>query len=134
MILCMAIIAGLGAGCNRKERTAEEQIRSQEERVGLSASIAADFHVGADKECKIAGIENIEDCSKNTGTLLQEKSAKALAIASLANSKHYFDSCMKEFSAEYCNQLIARAIQIEWRKPVSSDSVDTRVDERGREE
>lgn len=122
------------AGCKPKENSEEMSARAREDAIGISASIAAGFHTEATRECKIVGIEDLENCAKNTGTLIDEKSARILATASISRTKDYFDRCTKDFSADYCNQLIARAIQFELRKLVTNDATDFRANERSREE
>jgi hypothetical protein len=134
IILGMALVIASTTGCSRVEESSEPNKQSQENIIGILASTTASFHVDASRECEIAGIHDLEQCSLNTGTLIQEKSAKILAATAMKQTKRYFAECIKNFPGDYCNDLIARAIQIEWRKPPASYASDPSDDDRGRDE
>lgn len=114
-------ICAFAVGCKQKEPpTSAEKQRAVESRNGIAASIAAAFNVDAVRACRVAGISDIEKCAKTEGTLLPEREARAMAAVSVRKTRRYFDSCIAKFSAAYCNDLIARAIEMEWRKPVTA--------------
>lgn len=113
----LAAVATVSA-CQKAEPTAEEKRASATRSMGGLASVAASLHVDAMRTCKIAGVEDIERCAQVEGMLLPEREAKAVASVSLGRTKTFFERCTAEFSLEYCNDLIARAIEMEWRKPV----------------
>jgi hypothetical protein len=117
------------AGCGEKALSPEEQRRNAESSIGMTASLVAGFHVDAERACTIAGTPRIEQCAKNWGTLLDEKAARISASMSMEQTQRYFDKCVGPFGAPYCNDLLARAIQIERRKPVSGEPAPQNSDE-----
>lgn len=131
-LLAILFLFVLTAGCGNKTTSPEEQRRNAESSIGMDASIVADFHVDAERVCTIAGTPKIEQCAKNWGTLLDEKAAKISASMSIEQTQRYFDKCVGKFSAAYCNNLLARAIQIERRKPVSTEPATQEIDDGAR--
>jgi hypothetical protein len=75
----------------------------------------------ASRACFVIGINNLERCAENKGTLLAEQSASISAGLALGQRDEYWKKCQSNFSEDYCKQLIDRAVNIEFRKPVTSN-------------
>lgn len=128
--LCIfVVVAGvLTSGCSdRSEPTSQDKAMSRDT-VGMAASIAASFEVDATRACKIAGVDDIAACAQQSGALLPEKEAKAVAKVALAQHKSYSERCRKSFDTAYCDDLLSRAIQMEWRKPVEASASSLEVE------
>lgn len=121
--IIILIAAAMIVACQKIEPTLEEKRAIATNTIGIAASLAASLHVEATRACEIAGIKEIEACALHKGTLLPEREAKSMAIISIENTKHYFEKCLADFSADYCNDLIARAIEMEQRKTPESASI-----------
>lgn len=117
------------SGCQKKQSSADDSQRLSERTIGTMASIAAAMHVDAERACEMVGTSEIPACAKNQGNLLAEREARVAASASMSHSKRFFDRCLSGFDVAYCNELMARAIQIERRKPASSEPIENLVNE-----
>ena len=54
--------------------------------------------------------ENLDACAENKGYLLEEQVAAPIAQIAIEHRKAYFERCYANFSKEYCDQLISRAV------------------------
>ena len=117
-------VALTSAGC-KKEAPERDDKKSDAETIAFSASIAASLHVDAERACTIAGVVDVEKCSAIEGHLIPEREARIAAKLSLGQTREYFNSCVyrKKFGENYCNNLIARAIAMERRRPIT-DHID----------
>ena len=104
-------------GCE-KPLSAEEKKQKASESIGVIASVAASFLISAARSCRVVGVPDIEQCAKIKGTLLAEQSAQIEANLAVEQRSGYWKECQAEFSAEYCGQLINRALAIELRRPM----------------
>lgn len=103
-------------GCSDRSEQATSAAMSRE-MAGTAASIAAAFEVSALRACKIAGIEDLSACATQTGELLPEKEARIAAKMALGQRTSFNDRCRRSFDSKYCDDLLKRAIEMEWRKP-----------------
>jgi hypothetical protein len=103
-------------GCGKEPTQVEQQGRS-EAAIGRLASNTASFLVEATKDCRIIGVDGLNACAKQNGTLVDEKFAKVEANSAIKKEGLYWERCRASFTHDYCNQLLDRAIRIEWRKP-----------------
>lgn len=85
--------------------------------IGTDASITAAMLVSAIRSCQIVGVGEIDRCAELKGTLIADQTAQMLATVAVAQRNDYWKNCQASFDQEYCNQLIQRAIAIEYRKP-----------------
>ena len=114
----VAVLAVLLAGCAKKEVTAEQKRHKAQVSVSIDAWLAAKDHVNASQECRIAGFSPLQKCALNDGLLEPEEIAKDAASRALNSAAEYRASCAEDFSEEFCNELIDRAIRIEWRRVI----------------
>jgi hypothetical protein len=110
------------SGCGERAQSGDQGTAMSHDMAGVAASIAASFEVDAARACKVAGIDDIGACAQQNGTLLPEKEAKALAKVALAQHKGYNERCRKTFDIAYCDDLLGRAIKMEWRKPIDASA------------
>lgn len=133
--LVCGVVAICNSGCKEKELSAEQKRASALSSAGFAASLAASSHVDAARACEIAGIADMSTCSANNGTLLAEREAKVLAAMAIRRTNSYFKKCESSFPFDYCKDLIQRAIEIEYRKPiVAGDRDDHTVPVSNRDE
>ena len=89
--------------------------------IGTDASVTAMMFVSAVRSCQVVGLNDIERCAQIKGSLIADQTAQILAKAAVDKSKEYFTKCQTDFSLDYCNQLIQRAVAIEYRTPRTSE-------------
>lgn len=104
-------------GCEKPLST-EEKKQKASESIGMIASVTASLLVSAARSCQVVGVLDIDQCAKIQGSLLAEQSAQAEANLAVKQRLGYWKECQSEFSAEYCGQLIKRALAIEIRRPM----------------
>ena len=120
--LCLfAVVVGvITSACGDRPQSTSQSTPMSRDMAGTAASIAASFEVEATRACNIAGIDDITACAQQNGALLPEKEVKAVAKVALAQHKSYSERCRKSFETAYCEDLLNRAIQMEWRKPTEA--------------
>jgi hypothetical protein len=117
-----AIFAIIIGGCTDRPNPAGESKAMSRDTAGMTASIAASLEVDAKRACMIAGIDDISVCAQQDGVLLSEKQAQAVAKFAVEQRKSYNKECRESFDAAYCDDLLSRAIDMEWRKPVETSA------------
>lgn len=103
-------------GCD-KPLSAEEKKQQASTSIGVIASISAGFLVSAARYCQAVGVPDIDQCAAIEGNLLAEQYAQIQANLAVEQRISYWKGCQADFSTEYCDQLIKRAIAIELRMP-----------------
>ncbi len=87
-----------------------EQRRSDElSLLGQEAEATASAALGAFASCSKLGFKTLQDCAASTGPLPTEQRLARAAADSLERLGAYYDRCTKEFTNEYCHNLIHRA-------------------------
>ena len=124
LLITLPILAALCSACEKKMPSAADKRTAAIASAGIRASLTASIHVEAERTCEIVGFPSLDECAKLEGNLLTEKEAKQMADFSMSQSKKYFESCVANLSADYCNKLIERAVQIERRKPPAATEVE----------
>lgn len=100
-------------GCETSEEKREKAIAA----VGVDASITAAMFVSAVRTCQVVGFNDVTKCADHKGSLLAEQSAQITANVSVEKTASYWKTCLASFTNDYCNQLIQRAVAIEYRQP-----------------
>jgi hypothetical protein len=115
----------LVAGCWKSQPTDLEKREARradiKHSVAFDASLAAKNFVKAARECRIAGIDHLKSCAENKGLLEPEITAQLYAEIALADMRSYQAKCSEHFSTKYCDQLLQKASQMEWRRPTCGD-------------
>ncbi len=113
--LCIGIFALVWAVNTYSEYSKTEAYKQEKASIGSSASIAGAMWAGAIRSCRIIGINEVRDCAKNSGPLLQDTSAKALAEIAVRQTDEYFATCGRHHTNQYCVDLVNRAYWISLR-------------------
>ena len=116
IIIIAVEIALLTTACEKELTPAQKQEKLTSS-VGLDASLTAGFLVSAFRSCVIVGINSVDQCAENKGTLLAEQGAATIAQLGIEHRNSYVKACRENFSEEYCHQLLLRAVNIELRSP-----------------
>ena len=104
------------AGCS-KEMTPEEKRQAAANAVGIDASMTAMFFVSAVRACQVVRVEDVKQCARLSGSLLDEQIARQQAELSLTHVDRYRKACQANFTPQYCDELLFRAVDIDERKP-----------------
>lgn len=127
IVLALSVLAvSVLVGCE-KPPTPEQTRAGAVRAIGTRASITAMMVVDATRACAVAGIEKIDACAKQDGTLMPEREAKVLAQGALRRTDAFNAECSKNFAANYCADLLTRAIAMEWRKPLETSPTDAEL-------
>ena len=89
--------------------------------IGTDASVTAAMFVSAARSCQVVGVNDIERCVQLKSSLIADQAAQIIASVAVDKTKEYWKKCQADFSQDYCNQLIQRAVAIEYRKPRTSE-------------
>ena len=89
--------------------------------IGMEASLTAGMFVSAVRSCDLVGLNDIERCAQLKGSLAAEQTAQMYASMVVNQSKEYWKNCQTNFPLDYCDQLIQRAVAIEYRRPGRSE-------------
>lgn len=89
--------------------------------IGIDASVTAALYVSAARSCQVVGVNDIERCAQLKGSLIADQSAQIIASVAVEKAREYWKKCQEDFSQDYCNQLIQRALDIEYRKARTSE-------------
>lgn len=117
IIIIAVLLAGLTTACEKELTPAQKQEKLTSS-VGLDASLTAGFLVSALRSCGTIGIDGIDQCAENKGSLIAEQAAVTIAKLGIEHRSSYFQECRENFSDDYCRQLLLRAINIELRSPL----------------
>lgn len=118
MVALLAIALLTLAACD-KPLSAEERMQKAINANGLDASITAAMLVSALRSCQVVGVPDVDQCAQIKSPLSADQAAQSMATLAVEMRTSYGKSCQKEFAADYCNQLLGRAAEIEMRKPRS---------------
>jgi hypothetical protein len=121
--LILALLMSLAA-CDKTKPEPLPAPKTMESKVASKAGIAAALHVEAERACKAAGIADVGQCADSQAPQLRESNAQRLAVVAQQQIKRYFDFCMTEFPASYCNVILARAIGMAVETHVVNDDFD----------
>ena len=98
-----------------KKRDIEVQAAERQrakEATGVDASVTAAMLWNAYKACHVVGLTDVPACSQNSGTLIQESTARALADLALKRKASFDRDCRSHSSADECDGLLQRALAI----------------------
>jgi hypothetical protein len=121
IIIITVLLAGLTTACEKELTPAQKQEKLTSS-VGLDASLSAGFLVSALRSCGSIGIGSVDQCAENKGSLVAEQAAVTIAKLGIEHRNSYFKACRKNFSDDYCRQLLLRAVNIELRSPSNNGS------------
>ncbi len=115
-LLIVAALTGCDAALSPEQKR-ERAIAA----IGTEASVTAMMFVSAARSCQVVGLNDIEICAEIKGSLIADQTAQIIAKVAVDKTKEYWNKCQTDFSQEYCNQLIQRAVAIEYRKPRTAE-------------
>ena len=113
------LVAAAQIGCDAALTPAEMRAKAMAE-IGKDASITAAVFVSATRSCQVVGESDIERCAQLKSSLISEQAAQVTANLAVDVTKAYWKKCQADFGQDYCNELIQRAVAIEYRKPRTS--------------
>jgi len=88
-------------------------LAQERQAVGTEASVTAGLLVAALKACRPLGLD-VHACVSHSGPLIQDQTAPAVASLAVERQGAYDAACRRHYEAKYCNDLLTRAIGIEW--------------------
>lgn len=120
-VICGIIFAALSLYQDRAKKRQQEEFEAERLSISLSASIAGMSLASAFKSCQRIGIPDLEKCQEYKGMLLQELEAPIAAKMAIEQRVDYREKCNRHYSADYCLQLLKRAVQLSWNSSTKDD-------------
>ncbi len=115
------IFAALSLYQDWAKKRQQEEFKAERLSISLSASIAGMSLASAFKSCQRIGIPDIKKCQEYKGMLLQELEAPIAAKMAIEQQVDYREKCNRHYSADYCLQLLNRAVQLSWNSSTKDD-------------
>lgn len=115
--VCAAVVLGAFAWHWCKDWSSENDrkaLAQERQAVGTEASLTANLLVAAYKACRPLGLD-VRACVSHTGPLIQDQAAPAVASLAVERQGAYEAACRRHYEVQYCNDLLTRAIGIEWQ-------------------
>lgn len=115
--VCAAVVLGVFAWHWYKDWSSENDrkaLAQERQAVGAEASLAANLLVAAYKACRPLGLD-VRACVSHTGSLIQDQTAPAVASLAVERQGAYEAACRRHYDAQYCDDLLTRAVNIEYQ-------------------
>lgn len=115
--VCAAVVLGAIAWHWYKDWSRENDLKAleqQKQAVGTDASVTASLLVAAYKACRPLGLD-VRACVGHKGPLIQDQTAPVVASLAVERQGAYEAGCRRHYEVQYCNDLLMRAINIEYQ-------------------